>query len=152
MGEGRDIPPDMARHAVRDAADILGITTGAVRNRLSRGTLQSIKERGTVYVLLPADTPRDAERDTADTPGGMPGESSALVAQLRDEISYLREENRRKDHLLAAALERIPAIESPEPQDTPSEAEPRSYSGTGAEEPEEVTERRSWWARLWHGD
>jgi hypothetical protein len=33
------LPPDAQRHSVRDATDILGITTGAVRSRLSRGTL-----------------------------------------------------------------------------------------------------------------
>jgi hypothetical protein len=51
---------------------MLEISTGAVRNRLSRGTLPSTKESGTVYVLLAADTSRDAERDTDDTPGGIP--------------------------------------------------------------------------------
>ena len=35
-------PGGMERHAVQDAADTLGITTGAVRSRLSRGTLQSV--------------------------------------------------------------------------------------------------------------
>jgi hypothetical protein len=53
----------MERHSVRDVADILGITTGAVRSRLSRGTPQSVKEHGTVFVLLLADTHRDAMRD-----------------------------------------------------------------------------------------
>ena len=65
-------PGGMERHAVQDAADILGITTGAVRSRLSRGTLQSVKEGGMVYVLLPPDAQRDAARDAID----MPGESS----------------------------------------------------------------------------
>ncbi len=150
MGEGRDIPPDMARHTVREAADILGITTGAVRNRLSRGTLQSVKERGTVYVLLPDDTPRDTERDADDTPGDMSDESSALISQLRDEIAYLREENRRKDHLLAAALERIPPQLEPaqEPQKQAQSAEPRSDEGQIPEEPERA--QRPFWRR-WFG-
>jgi hypothetical protein len=57
----------MVRYTVSEAADMLGITTGAVRNRLSRGTLRKTRESGTVYVLLPADMSRDAERDAADT-------------------------------------------------------------------------------------
>jgi hypothetical protein len=32
-------------------------------------------------------------------------------------VRYLEEESRRKDHLLAAALERIPAIEAPQTPD-----------------------------------
>jgi predicted transcriptional regulator len=42
----------MVRYTVTEAAKMLGITTGAVRNRLSRGTLQRVREGGTVYVLL----------------------------------------------------------------------------------------------------
>src|SRR3712207_7851092 len=39
-GETHVFPPGgMERHAVQDAAAILGITTGEVRSRLSRGTL-----------------------------------------------------------------------------------------------------------------
>ena len=50
----------MARYTVAEAADMLGISSGAVRNRLSRRTLQSVKDSGTVYVLLPANMSRDA--------------------------------------------------------------------------------------------
>src|SRR5829696_7227483 len=96
MGDARDtpnIPTGTHRHTVQDAADILGISTGAVRNRLSRGTLRSIKEGGTVYVLLPGDIPRDAERDAGD----MPGESSALISELRAHNASLREQLDRAD-------------------------------------------------------
>jgi hypothetical protein len=43
-----------------------------------------------------------------------------LVEELRDRIRYLEEESRRKDHLLAAALERIPPIEAPESPESTS--------------------------------
>jgi hypothetical protein len=46
---------------------MLGITTGAVRIRLARGTLPRVRDGGTVYVLLPADM----SRDTGDVPTGM---------------------------------------------------------------------------------
>jgi hypothetical protein len=75
----------MARYTVAEAADMLEITTGAVRNRLSRGTLRSTKEDRTVYVLLPADTSQDAKRDTVDSPRGMPHpEPDALTSELRE--------------------------------------------------------------------
>ena len=51
---------------------------------------------------------------------GEPSDQSKLVESLQDQVSYLRgqseaerEAGRRKDHLLAAALERILAIEAP---------------------------------------
>jgi hypothetical protein len=138
---------------------MLGISTGAVRNRLSRGTLRKVKEEGAVYVLLPSDMSRDADRDTSDTPGGMPHpEPDALTSELRDRLHYVERqlEAERQAHaearrLLAAALERIPAIEAPaderEAQETveqePERAEPRS-AAPGAQE----GARRSWWRRV----
>jgi hypothetical protein len=77
----------MERHSVRDAADILGITTGAVRSRLSRGTLQSVKEGGMVYVLLPPDAQRDAAREATDMPAeatDMPAEATDMPAEATD--------------------------------------------------------------------
>jgi hypothetical protein len=101
---------------------MLGITTGAVRNRLSRGTLRSTKEDRTVYVLPPADMSRDTKRDSVDTPRGMPHpESDALTSELRDRLRYVegqleaeRQAHAEARRLLAAALERIPAIEAPQ--------------------------------------
>jgi hypothetical protein len=121
----------MERYTVAEAADMLGITTGAVRNRLSRGTLPSIKESGTVYMLLPTDMERDTVRDVGDTPGGMPSpESSTLTSELRDRLRYVEQqlEAERQAHaearrLLAAAPERFPAINACESA-TNSEPEP----------------------------
>jgi hypothetical protein len=111
----------MAQYTVAEAADMLGITTGAVRNRLSRGTLRSVKEDGTVYVFLPADMSRDAARDARDTSTGMPHyEPDTLTSELRDRLRYVegqldaeRQAHAEARRLLAAALERIPAIEAP---------------------------------------
>ena len=52
----------------------LDISPEAVRNRLSRGTLNSEKEDGTVYVLLPAHKMRHVDgrsRYTADNQDGI---------------------------------------------------------------------------------
>src|SRR5215218_5226284 len=94
------------RLTVAQAADQLGISVDAMRARVKRDTVDTEREGGRVYVLL--DTAQDAAQDATG-----PGESSTLISQLRDEIAYLRDENRRKDELLAAALSRIPsAIEA----------------------------------------
>ena len=114
------------------AADMLGITTGAVRNRLSRGkTLRSVKEGGTVYVLLPADMSRDAERDTADTPGDTPRpDHDAQADDLREQVRYLREQLRREQdahaearRIIAGLVQRIPELEAPRESETPEAAE-----------------------------
>jgi len=64
---------------------------------------------------------RDAERDAGDIPGGTPHpESGALTSELRDQLRYVegqleaeRQAHAEARRLLAAALERIPAIEAP---------------------------------------
>jgi hypothetical protein len=138
VGEDR-ISRDMERYTVRDAADILGITTGAVRNRLSRGTLQSVKEHGTVYILLPP-------RDTGDTPG----ESSALISHLEDEVRFLREELARKDAILLRMAESIPQLEAPpEASGSPETAteQPGRVGPQPAVESAEEGVQRPWWRR-----
>jgi hypothetical protein len=152
--------PGMARYTVAEAADMLGITTGAVRNRLSRGTLPSTKEDGTVYVLLPADMSRDAERDADDTPPGMPhDEPDVLTSELRDRLRYVegqleaeRQAHAEARRIIAGLVERIPAIEAPsEPRESPeTPSEPRP-STTGPPEPETPTEQRPWWRRVFGG-
>ena len=152
----------MARYTVAEAADMLGISTGAVRNRLSRGTLRSTKENKTVYVLLPADMSRDAERDAGDTPPGMPDpESDALTSELRDRLRYVegqleaeRQAHAEARRLLMAALERIPAIEAPSDErdvpETVEEAPDRSEHRSDAPGAQEGA-RRPWWRRVFGG-
>jgi hypothetical protein len=155
------------RLTVLEAAELLDLTPDAVRARLRRGTLRKERgEDGTLYVVL--------EREVADTtPTGRPTEQPTValldakeqtISHLSEQLEFLRqqlqeerEESRRKDHLLAAALERIPAIEappdtpnpngSPEAPGAPQAASEEQGNGTGrggdTSEP-----RRSWWRAL----
>ena len=96
-----------------------------------------------------------------------------LVERLLDEVAFLRaelaartdalrrreqlhgEEIRRRDHIIAGLVERIPALEAPR--------EPRGAPQTGAddtegveerpfaEEAQEGTQRRSWWRTIFGG-
>ncbi len=50
------------------------------------------------------------------------GGAEDQVEYLRRELEIRNDELRRKDHLLAAALERIPAIEPPETPEAPEGA------------------------------
>ena len=98
----------------------MGITEGAVRSRIKRGTLPTTKERGTVFVLL-----GDGTSGANQTPNiGVPGDQSELIASLQDQIRYLREqldaerearteELRRHDTVVAQLTSKIPAIEAP---------------------------------------
>lgn len=134
---------------VKSAAELLGISEHAVRQRINRGTLEHEKaDDGRVYVLVNSEV--YAEQSAEHKP-------SALIEALQDQIQTLKqqlataeERDRENRRLLAAALERIPAIEPP--PDMPSDAResPLTASeeeGKGGVPPN--TERRPWWRRVW---
>ena len=137
------------RLSIQDAARRLGVSEGAVRKRVTRGTLHHDKaDDGRVYVYLDAGV--DAGQDT-----GVDATNSPLISQLREEISYLREESRRKDEIimqqamtmrqLTAAPQQPEATEAAETvEEQPEEAEPHPASG----EAQESEQRRSWWRRI----
>ncbi len=138
------------RVTVAEASRILDTSQDAIRKRVQRNTIEWEKdEEGRVYVWLdPSESRQAADQDASGT----------TIEVLQEQVDYLKEvvrqrdeEIRRRDHLLAAALERIPAIEPP--PDTPSESRgsPESASeeeGRGEGRSEE--ERLSWWQR-WFG-
>jgi excisionase family DNA binding protein len=116
------------RLTVQEAAEVLGTSVDAVRMRVRRGSLESEKDPdGRVHVWV--------NGDSTETKPRLDGEPSALISAKDETISTLREQLQaeRQAHaearrLLAAALERIPAIEAP--QEPPEDAE------TVEEEPE----------------
>src|SRR5215208_6082529 len=108
MTEGNTDPSGIEqRLTVKEAADALGISSEAVRTRIQRGTLRSIHERGRVWVVFDPDELQSNTGRTADQTE-LVNELHARVAFLEGQLKIRTEENRRKDHLLAAALERIP--------------------------------------------
>ena len=137
------------RLTIQEAARRLGVSEGAVRKRVTRGTLEHHKdEDGRVYVYL------DDGVDTRVDEGVDPN-SNALISQLRDEVAYLRDENRRKDEIimqqamtmrqLTAAPQQPEATEAAETvEEQPEEAKPHPASG----EAQESEQRRSWWRRI----
>jgi hypothetical protein len=155
VGEGAT-EGNVDRYTVAQAADMLEISSGAVRSRLSRGTLQSVREGGTVYVLLPASMSSDAGRDAAGMSSDMP---ASLFEQMRSRIESLErqleqanERDRENRRIIAALTSRIPAIEaSQEARESPETVEeeperaapPRSSAGEGQE-----SEQRPWWRRM----
>jgi hypothetical protein len=124
-------PPGTTAIPIHEAAARLGISLDAARKRLVRGTLPGERTpTGWAVYWTELDTQQDGS-----APPGAPVPDAALVAELRarivslqDETRYLRqtldgelerhaEEIRRRDHLIAGLIERVPelpaTIESP---------------------------------------
>jgi hypothetical protein len=142
---------------VAESADALGVTVDAVRSRIKRGTIDHVRAGGRVYVLLGDDEARPGHDQDTDQGGGqgttVPEDRTAeLIATLREQLQAERQAHAEARRLLAAALERIPAIEAPQEapespetvEETPEKAEPQSSAGVA----EERAQRRGFWSRL----
>src|SRR5215210_6922481 len=138
---------------VQEAAQRLGISQDAVRQRIRRGSMRHDKDdKGRVYVYLNPTNTRPTP--VHDAPRGTlydASRSNELVTELRNRIQFLeteladrKEESRRKDHIIAALTQRIPELE-PAP-------EPREYSERPAEHVDSAAStnesRRPQWAFL----
>jgi len=137
---GEDRTETGRRVNVAEAARILDTTAEAVRSRIKRGTLQSVKEGAHVYVLLrPDQTPPEqgpgAHQSTDQTrPDALLEAKDETIALLRLQLEAERQAHAEARRLLMAALERIPpqlepphevARESPESvpaSETPTDA------------------------------
>jgi hypothetical protein len=163
---------DQERVTVRDASLLLGISEGAVRKRMARGSLQHERDAdGKVWVLLrPGARGRTRAQDVQDAgqDTGIPTrqDNPELVEELRDRIAYLerqveeeREARRRADTLMARLMDRIPELEAPRDttrvEDTGHDAgETRvtrvQDAGEDATSPQAPFPRpeRSWWRRF----
>jgi hypothetical protein len=150
------------RVTVAEASEILGITAEAVRTRIKRGKLDSVKEppdrTGTVYVLLQADQTRPNIDPTSQGQDQTIGQTE-LVETLREQVAYLQgviavrdqelalraEEIRRRDtalereqQLAAMFADRLQALEAPtsssEARESDVSSEPTGELGEVREE------------------
>ena len=148
------------RLTVAQAAELLGLSAEAVRSRVQRGTLQSEKVGGTVYVLLEDTAQTRPNTDEAHATGGtqtnLIGDQTEFIGSLQGQIEWLRREVERKDTLLMTLMQRVPELDpvrnpTPEPREAPET--PAEGTGKGDDmppEPQEPIERheRSWWRRF----
>ena len=121
---------------------MLGLTVDAVRKRVKRGTLESEKDAdGRLYVFLDADPPHSY-------PGDRPRSGTdRLISTLEEQLRLEREAHAEARRLLAAALERIPALEPPEAPESSSDT---AGNTSTPPEPQTPAETRPWWRR-WFG-
>ncbi len=164
MGEG-DRPgggPEAAgrRLTVAEAAEALGITAEAVRSRIKRRTLRTIREGGTVYVVLGdadraqpvGDRARPGDEPPSDRTDALIDALGGQVEDLREQLHAERQAHAEARRIIAGLVERIPAIEAPqeaaaEPtEEQQGRAEPRS-AAPGAQE----GVQRPWWRRVFGG-
>lgn len=143
----RDQPQASQRLTVQEAAEVLGVTVDAVRGRIKRGTLTSIKsEAGTVYVLLEEAVSRDQSPGEPQLANDHPHDHSQLVDRMASEIEFLRGELQRKDAILLSMTEGLKLLEAPtEPQEAPVSSSEEPGKGDAAAEQQEPSQRRSWW-------
>ena len=147
------------RYTVQEAAELLGTSVDAVRGRIRRGTIDSMKANGVVYALLD-EASRDHHADaTTIRQGGTVGDEaasrgessgeSALIVELKDQIDWLRREVERKDTIIMSMTQRIPELEAPS---ATRESDVSASEERGGEEvPQERDKRRSWLYRFFFG-
>ncbi len=137
---------DRDRVTIQEAARQLGISEGAVRKRVTRGSLEHEKEEsGRVYVYLDTEGRRGVD-DGQD--GGVVHEFGALISRLEGEVEFLRDQLRRQQEIIAQQAVTMRQLSAPreEPQSTIVDQE--------REEPPESTEgsqtgtQRPWWRRM----
>src|SRR5215212_10864774 len=135
------------RLTVSEAAKRLEVSTEAIRQRIRRGTIEYDQDDdGKYYVYL--QSTEGVENNVHN--------NSALqdhIETLKRELELRNEELRRKDHIIAALVNRVPVLEpareaSPEPSGEPVSHSENSDNG-GV--PPEQEERRSWWRWLFDG-
>jgi hypothetical protein len=156
------------RLTIQEAARRLGISEGAVRKRVARGSLTHDKEDdGRVYVYLDAGGRRGVDSGQDE---GVAPHSNALISRLESEVAFLRDQVQRQQEIIAQQavtmrqLTAVPPQELPgddemveeDPQET-SESHETDEEQQGRGEPQSATggtqegARRPWWRRIFGG-
>ena len=128
---------------MREAADRLGVTPDAIRQRIKRETIEHEKgEDGLTYVYVtPSATVTDASADTDNS-----AVTEALLRTYEDQIEFLRRELERNDAILLNMTEGLKQLEAP--REAPeSPVTPADGPGSSSSTPPEQ-EKRSWLARF----
>jgi hypothetical protein len=140
------------RVTVREAARLLDTSVEGVRSRIKRGSLDSMRVQGTVYVVL------GQEQIVQDNIRSDQARPDAALYRLVDEqgamIDWLKREVERKDTIIMSMTQRIPELEaSPELQDVPATVshEDTDKGGDTPDKPQEQVQRRSWFYRFFFG-
>jgi hypothetical protein len=165
VGEGRRSGEDQPttdessgrRLSVPEAAEALGISGDAVRSRIKRGTLATVREGGRVFVVLGGSDRPNAQAQPTSVPSEdrLYQEMQARIRYLESQVEEEREARRRADTLLARLMDRLPELEVPSeaPSAEPGSPKPaEEQQGSGQPRPDapgaQEGVRRPWWRRM----
>ena len=143
---------------VGEAARGLGISTDAVRKRISRGSLRSERQEGAVVVWLDSDGTGESDALRYSAHEEMIEELRGQVRYLRSSLEEERDARRRADMIIAQLTQanatlaaRIPELEAPqeapEASESPEEGRRVESSPTPAG-PQPASEPPSWRQRV----
>jgi len=145
---------DPGEYTIADAARVLGTSDGAIRQRIKRKTLQSVKRGGRVYVILDGT-------ERVDTPSST-GEYDALrsvleakdetIAALRDQLEAQTRANDENRRIIGALTERL-ALPAPERSDPGAQDAATVDEGydTPTTPADRMGDSRRPWYRRWFG-
>jgi hypothetical protein len=139
---------------LREAAELLGTSTEAVRKRAARGSLRSDRQDGRVLVWVDEGRTEGGREAQVDREALLEAKEET-IRNLREQLEAERRANEENRRLLAALIQRVPELEAaPEPRggpesavEEPERAEPRPSTGGAQEGAEQV----SWWRRVFGG-
>ena len=140
---------------VKQAAEVLGISSEGVRQRIRRGSLESEKYTdGRVYMWLDNGNAGSERRAYVGTDASEDEVRTRLEGEiefLRQELATRDEEIRRRDAIMLNMTEGLKALNSPsEPRD--ARVTPAEDAGDGmTPEQQESSQRRSWLCRFFFG-
>jgi excisionase family DNA binding protein len=139
------------RVTVQEAARLLGISEGAVRARIHRGTLETERDSGAVYVRINTEDTAKERTEQSELVEALREHNTALQRQLDAE----REASAELRRIIAGLVQRVPELEpAPEPPESPEMAANEQQGrgpvpDTGG--PQSETSGRSWlwWWAAW---
>jgi hypothetical protein len=144
---------------VGEAARGLGISTDAVRKRISRGSLRSERQEGAVVVWLDSDGTGESDALRYSAHEEMIEELREQVRYFRSSLEEERDARRRADMIIAQLTQanatlaaRIPELEAPqeapEASESPEEGRERVESSPTSAGPQPASEPPSWRQRV----
>ena len=169
-----DATPTGIAMTVADAAQVLGLTSDAIRAKIRRGTMAEFKADDDTWRVIVDGTGDATPTDPRQTPGTTPtgrrqtatdpltDAPIGLIAHMQEEIAYLRmelakrsqeltTERERADVLMREALGRIEALTAGPVTDAGEDAPQRPQDAPGDEHAGDVADEPAapWWRRWW---
>jgi excisionase family DNA binding protein len=141
---------------VAEAAELLGISEGAVRKRVERKKLDADHGPDGRLIVYPDPdaTVQDASRDSRATVDDRYTQSlEDQVKYLRSQLDQERDANRENRRIIAVLTSRVPELEaatSSGAQDPDPPAGPTRTPADAGEGPQ-TGAQRPWWRRMFRG-